>query len=122
MAGGRPLTRRDDFDFAFFRGGLPFAVLFIAKGRLLSPLTSAFPHSSTVSPNYKIPANPFKPLNFRASHSNPGLPILERSLSTTDSLPQSLPTSVLRTRAAHLAARVRRFFSDVLLSTFNFRL
>src|SRR5208282_289094 len=29
-AGGRPLTRRDDFDFVFFRGGLPFAVF--AKG------------------------------------------------------------------------------------------
>jgi len=26
LAGGRPLTRRSDLDFAFFWGGLPFAV------------------------------------------------------------------------------------------------
>jgi hypothetical protein len=44
-AGGRPLTRRDDFNFAFSEGGLPFAV--IAKGgplpdpRILTELLNA---------------------------------------------------------------------------------
>ncbi|MHB8499510.1 MAG: hypothetical protein ACYDHE_01020, partial [Candidatus Acidiferrales bacterium] len=63
-----------------------------------------FPHTSAISPNHLNPANPFQSRDFRQSHSIPPLPILERSLSTTDSLPQSLPTSVLRIRAAHLAA------------------
>ncbi|MHB8504078.1 MAG: RHS repeat domain-containing protein, partial [Candidatus Acidiferrales bacterium] len=82
MAGGRPLTRRDDFDFAFFRGGLPLAVLSIAKGGLLTllrPLFHTVPlsHQTTKFPlthsNLSTSASliRFRPSPFSNAHSPP---------------------------------------------------
>src|SRR5580765_5520451 len=64
-------------------------------------------------------ANPLKSFDFRTSHPYPHLPILDCSLSASDSLPYGLPTSFLRSRRSC----VRRLFSwfYIRVSTFDLR-